>query len=105
MIVNAPERSLKQRLDALETANTVRTERSVLKKDMKAGRVNVYGLIRDPPGVILTMKIWDFLMAVPKFGRVKVTKALRQCSIAPSKTMGGMTERQRNDLSRYLLTR
>ena len=38
------------------------------------------------------------LLAVPKYGRVKVDKILRQCKISPSKTVGGLSERQRNEL-------
>ncbi len=105
MVVNAPERSLEQRQEALTKANTVRTERADLKKEMKAGRANVYQLIRDPPEVLQTMKLWDFLIAIPKFGRVKVNKMLTQCRISPSKTMGGLSQRQREEVARMLIMR
>ena len=35
------------------------------------------------------------LLAVPKYGRVKVNKVLQVCRISPSKTIGGLSERQR----------
>ena len=38
------------------------------------------------------------LLAVPKYGRVKVNKMLSQCRIAPSKTIGGLSDRQRSEL-------
>ena len=38
------------------------------------------------------------LLAVPKYGRVKVNKILQQCRISPSKTIGGLSERQRTEL-------
>ena len=38
------------------------------------------------------------LLAVPKYGRVKVNKVLMQCRISPSKTIGGLSQRQRTEL-------
>ncbi|MDP1849931.1 MAG: integration host factor, actinobacterial type [Solirubrobacteraceae bacterium] len=98
----APERSLTQRLDALGRANDVRTKRATLKKDLKGGRVSIHTLLLDPPEYILTAKVFDMLLAVPKYGRVKVNKVLTQCRISPSKTIGGLSERQRNELVRLL---
>lgn len=99
----APERSLTQRLDALDRANDVRTKRAKLKKDLKAGRgPSIHALLLDPPDWLLTAKAFDLLLHVPKYGRVKVNKVLTQCRISPSKTIGGMSERQRNELVRLL---
>jgi hypothetical protein len=42
------------------------------------------------------------LLAVPKYGRVKVNKVLTQCRISPSKTIGGLSERQRDELVKLL---
>ena len=38
------------------------------------------------------------LMSVPKFGRVKATRLLNLCRISQSKTVGGLSERQRAEL-------
>ena len=40
----------------------------------------------------------DMLLAVPKYGRVKTNRILNQCRISPSKTIGGLSERQRTEL-------
>jgi hypothetical protein len=37
-------------------------------------------------------------MAVPKFGRVKATRFLTQARISHSKTVGGLSDRQRAEL-------
>ena len=58
----------------------------------------------DPPEFVETAKVFDMLLAVPKYGRVKVNKILAHCRIAPSKTIGGLSERQRSELI-SLLTR
>ena len=94
----APERSLIQRMDALQRANEIRTRRAKLKKDLKAGRVSIHVLLLDPPEYVLTAKVFDMLLAVPKYGRVKVNKVLQQCRISPSKTIGGLSQRQRSEL-------
>jgi hypothetical protein len=99
---SAPERSLTQRLDALQRANHVRTERAQLKRDLKSARQSIFTVLKDPPSCVLTAKVFDILLAVPKYGRVKASKALRDCRISPSKTIGGLSPRQREDLVRQL---
>ena len=94
----APERSLLQRMDALQRANEIRTRRAQLKRDLKAGRVSIHTLLLDPPEFLATAKVFDMLLAVPKYGRVKANKVLQTCRISPSKTIGGLSERQRDEL-------
>jgi hypothetical protein len=98
----APERSLTQRMDALKRANDIRTRRARLKRDLKAGRESIHGLLLDPPDYLETAKVFDLLLAVPKYGRVKVNRILTQCRISPSKTVGGLSERQRGELVNFL---
>jgi hypothetical protein len=94
----APERSLNQRMDALTKANEIRTSRAQLKRDLKAGRISIQKLLLDPPEYLETAKVFDMMLAVPKYGRVKVNKILQTCRISPSKTIGGLSDRQRAEL-------
>jgi hypothetical protein len=94
----APERSLIQRMDALQRANEIRTRRAQLKRDLKAGRVSIQKLLAAPPEWVETAKVAEIMLAVPKYGRVKVNKILSTCRISPSKTIGGLSERQRAEL-------
>ena len=94
----APERSLNQRMDALQRANEIRTQRAQLKRDLKGGRVTIQDLLLEPPEYVETAKVFDMLLAVPKYGRVKVNKVLVTCRISPSKTIGGLSQRQRTEL-------
>jgi S13-like protein len=96
--VAAPERSLVQRMEALERANQIRTRRAQLKRDLKAGKVKIEKLLLDPPEYVMSAKAFDMILAVPKYGRVKANKILSQCRISPSKTIGGLSERQRAEL-------
>jgi hypothetical protein len=93
-----PERSISQRLDALARANEIRSQRAQLKRDLKAGRHSIHQLLLQPPEYVETAKVFDMLLAVPKYGRVKVNKILHHCRISPSKTIGGLSERQRSEL-------
>src|SRR5436853_2251833 len=94
----APERSLVQRMEALQRANDIRSRRAQLKRDLKAGRQPIHELLLSPPDYLLTAKVFDLLLAVPKYGRVKLNTILSQFRISPSKTLGGLSERQRGEL-------
>ncbi len=89
---------MNQRMDALARANEIRTARAQLKRDLKAGRCSIHSLLLEPPEYLETAKVFDMLLAVPKYGRVKVNKMLLTCRISPSKTIGGLSERQRSEL-------
>ena len=95
---HAPVRSLDQRMDALKRANDVRVKRAKLKKDLKEGKVRIEQILGNPPEYVSTAKVLDILMAVPKFGRVKAARFLNTCRISQSKTVGGLSDRQRAEL-------
>lgn len=94
----APARSRDQRMEALRRANEVRSKRAQLKKDLKSGRASITTIISEPPDFVMTAKVFDILMAVPKYGKVKATRFLNQCRISQGKTIGGLSDRQRREL-------
>jgi hypothetical protein len=85
-------------MEALKRANNIRTQRAQLKRDLKAGKASIHSLLMDSPEYVQTAKVFDMLLAVPKYGRVKANRVLNQCRISPSKTIGGLSERQRAEL-------
>jgi len=85
-------------MEALKRANDIRVRRAQLKRDLKDGRAHVEVILVNPPEYVETAKVFDILMAVPKFGRVKAARFLNQCRISQSKTVGGLSERQRTEL-------
>jgi hypothetical protein len=93
-----PERTHDQRMRALRRANEIRSRRAKLKRDLKAGKAKIETLLLDPPDYVLSAKAFDMILAVPKYGRVKANRILGQCRISPSKTIGGLSERQRAEL-------
>ena len=93
-----PARSHDQRMRALDAANDIRTRRAQLKRDLKAGKMQIDRLLLDPPEYLSSAKVFDVMLAVPKYGRVKVNRILNGCRISPSKTIGGLSVRQRAEL-------
>jgi S13-like H2TH domain len=93
-----PGRSREQRLRALEQANEVRMARAKLKRELASGKIELVQILADPPACVRTARIRDLLLVVPKIGSVRAGRILAQCRIAHSKTLGGLTDRQRGEL-------
>jgi hypothetical protein len=89
-------------MDSLRQGNEVRFKRADLKRDLKSRQADVTDLLEAPPMWLRTMRVRALLLVVPKLGAVKVDRALAQCRIAPSKTIGGLSKRQRAEIVRYL---
>lgn len=100
-----PVRSLPQRMDALRKANEVRSQRAGLKRDLKDGKLDIVEVLQGPPEFLRTAKVFDLLLVVPKFGRVKATRVLSRCRVSPAKTVGGLSERQRTEICDLLSER
>jgi len=94
----APAQTLEQRLQALRQANEIRSRQAALKKELASGRVRIEDVLAQLPACATTAKVRDLLLAVPKVGPARAARFLSRCRIAPSKTVGGMTERQRGEL-------
>lgn len=92
------QRSAEQREAALAKANYHRTWRAQRKKEIKRGQLSLAPLIQTPPAEMETMKVLDLLLAAPKVGRTKAMQAINRARISPSKTVGGLTRRQREEL-------
>jgi hypothetical protein len=96
--LNLLGRSHEQRRQALARANAVRTARAKLKKDLAAGNADLAPLIVNPPEFAASAKVVDLLVSLPKIGQVRAQQILGRARIAPSKTLGGLTSRQRGEL-------
>jgi hypothetical protein len=92
------DRTLQQRLDALGRANDVRVKRARFKEELASGRRPVSSALVAPPAELHTMKVADLLLSVPTVGPVKARKLLRAVAISPSRTVAGLSERQRREL-------
>lgn len=106
VVSGIPARTLEQRFEALERANDIRSYRAQLKRDLKARRLSARDVLFAAGGVdremVATMKVYDVLVHVPKWGRVKVSRRLSVARISPSKTIEGLSARQRWELAAVL---
>ena len=55
-------------------------------------------MIVNPPEFAASAKVVDLLVSLPKIGQVKADQILSRARIAPTKTLGGLTSRQRSEL-------
>lgn len=99
----APERTPDQRRAALLKANRVRVRRAELKRRLRgmpswAARREARQIILNPPEQCMSMTLFDLLLTMPKWGRVKVNRLVVKHRISPSKTLGGLSERQRGEI-------
>jgi hypothetical protein len=85
---------------ALTHANQVRHDRAGVKRDLRHGKSRIVELLLDPPACLLTASLVEILLAVPGLGKVRVRRLLNSCRISPSKKIGGLSERQRQELLR-----
>jgi hypothetical protein len=105
MTTLAPDRSLEQCMTALVIATEFRTKRAAFKRELKAGRAKPIPVIVDPPEWLRSAKVVTVLRALPAFGPVKTNAAMRACGISASKTIAGLSERQRAELIAHLRER
>lgn len=87
---------------ALEYGNQIRSQRAALKRDLKARKTTLVAILQNPPEYILKMKLYDLVMAQRQVGRAKTKEIMTKCHISPVKTIGGLTDRQRNEILDHL---
>lgn len=85
------------RMENLRRANHVRVYRSEVKRNLAAG-APVCPMVADPPAELLTMRLFDLLRSLPKFGPSKTRGFMRSLGLSPDKTVAGLSERQRGVL-------
>lgn len=96
-----PDRTHAQRLGALERANEIRVARSHLKirlrtaATIRASRELAISMLEQPPWWALTMKAQDVLLATRGIGRSRADRLFIRLHVSPSKTLIGLTPRQR----------
>jgi hypothetical protein len=109
MDVQVPERSVRQRMEALQHANEVRLTRAEWKREVKRAPSRDTVLLplleadEDGWSPFDTMRIGDYLRSIPKVGMVKVGRVLRWAGISPAKTLGGLTTRQRAEVHAFVV--
>ena len=96
-----PQRLAEQRRQALQKANAIRSRRAQLKKDLVAGSIRIDKILAAPPEFAKTERLSVLLLAVPGYGRARVSRLLTRIRISDSKTLAGLSDRQRAELIRH----
>jgi len=87
---------------ALQRANEVRLARAELKRQVAKGETTVAEIVLRCPWEAESMTIADLLMSQRRWGVTRCRKLLSYVPMSETKTVGTMTDRQRNALAELL---
>jgi len=87
-----------QYMRALERANQVRLARAELERRIATGKIDVAEVLLDCPWEADSMAVADLLMSQRRWGQTRCRKFLSQLPMPEKKTIGSMTDRQRQTL-------
>lgn len=97
-----PAQPDEQRMAALRKANEIRSARARIKHQISCGEVKLSDLIVQSPAILATARVYEFVLIVPRVGRVKAQRIMRFTRTSHGKTIGGLTSRQRIELATAL---
>jgi hypothetical protein len=87
-----------QYMRALERANKVRLARAELKRRISTGEIDVTAVLIDCPWEADSMAVADLLLSQRRWGQTRCRKFLAQLPMSEKKTLGSLTDRQRQTL-------
>ena len=87
-----------QRTKALAAANELRLYRAEVKRDIGIGATDPVLPLMEHDPKLETMRIEEYLLAIPKIGRSRIDILRRTVGIRPETQMGNLTDRQRDAL-------
>lgn len=93
-----------QHLRALHRANEVRLARAELKRRIATGEITAGDVILESPWEASSMSVSDLLMSQRRWGHQRCRKLLTQIPVSETKTVGTLTDRQRQALADLLGT-
>lgn len=91
-----------QHMRALAQANRVRLARAELKRQVAEGEASVAQIVLNRPWEAESMAIADLLVSQHRWGRERCRRFLASIKMSETKTIGSMTDRQRNELATKL---
>lgn len=84
-----------QHIRALAAGNEIRLARAQLKREIKAGEVNICDLIIDPPSCLKSMRLGDLLRAQHRWAITRTRRTLHLAQLSELKRLDSLTSRQR----------
>jgi hypothetical protein len=96
------DRTIEQRMAALEKANAIRFYRVTIREGLKAGRIHIVDLIATPKDKLdprlHSLRVHHVLRWAPRLDKTGADRLHHKAQISYTKTLGGMTDRQRRAL-------
>ncbi len=83
---------------ALEKAQAIRKARAELREQLKKGELKVEEILKRDDPVVARMKVSYLLRSLPRVGRVKAEKIMREVGINESRRVQGLGKRQKQAL-------
>ena len=91
-----------QHMRALQRANEVRLARAELKRKVADGAMPVHDVILTIPWEAASMTIAELLVSQRRWGNTRCSKFLAGIGLPETKTIGAMTARQRDLLTKLI---
>src|ERR1700750_1607997 len=88
-----------QHMRALEQANRVRLARAELKRQVAQGELTAAEVVLTCPWEADRISIADLLLSQHRWGRTRCHRFLGSMRISETKTIGTLTERQRQEMA------
>ena len=90
-----------QRAAALKKAIQARTIRKETKEKLAAGEIALSAVLESDDEAVCRMRAIVLIQAMPGYGKVKAAKVMKECSIAESRRVGSLGERQKERLLEF----
>lgn len=87
-----------QHMVALSRANRIRVARARLKQQVACGERSVADVLYQAPEETDTMTVFDLLCVQYRWGEIRARELLTAARISEFKTVGALSDRQRNTL-------
>lgn len=100
--VTPPTQSHQERMLRLRRANQLRHQRANDKKAIRSKQLNALDVLHGCPDQWRNAKCSELLLCIPAVGHTKTERILFSCGISPSRSLGALTEHQRQRLAKAL---
>jgi len=93
-----PKLSPKEKREALEKAQRMRRERSLLRARLKKGEVDFSTILDGENEVTARMRVAYLLRSLPRIGKVKAQRMMEEIGIDEARRVQGLGKRQKEAL-------
>lgn len=97
--MSIPKLSAEQRADALQKAQQMRTQRMILRQELKTGRMTLAEVLeRAEEELVGKMRVKYLLESLPQVGKITAAKLMSEIGIDEVRRVQGLGSRQKADL-------